>query len=94
VCSFNKAKAFADWIWMGFLSWEDATYIMHWTIMMMTLEYPMAATTMTKPQWDFIMAPLLAAMLPRMGYIRTFPCDIVYMPPRIGVFHPWHDQHL
>jgi hypothetical protein len=68
----SKAKAFADCIHTSFLSCEDAVYALHRTIMK-TLEYPMIATTMSKVQWDFIMAPLLTASLPRMGYVRKLP---------------------
>jgi hypothetical protein len=64
---------------------------------MKTLEYPMIARTMDKAQWDFIMAPLLTAALPRMGYVRKLPHDLVYAPLEgcsLGVFHPWHNQHF
>jgi hypothetical protein len=37
---------------------------------MKTLENPMVTTTMDKLQWDYIMAPILTATLPRMGYVR------------------------
>jgi hypothetical protein len=92
----SKAEAFADCIRTGFLSREDAIYALHRTIMK-TLEYPMAATTMSKAQWEYIMAPILKAALPRMGYVRSFPRDVVYAPESLcglGVFHPWHNQHL
>ena len=92
----KKAVAFADCIRTGFLTREDATYALHRTIMK-TLEYPIVATTMDKAQWDYIMAPLLAATLPRMGYVQSFPRDIVYSPEDLcglGIFHPWHNQHL
>ena len=58
---------------------------------MKTLEYPMIATTMDKAQWDFIMAPLLTASLPCMGYVRKLPHDLVYTPLEgcgLGMFHP------
>jgi hypothetical protein len=40
---------------------------------MKTLEYPMVATIMDKLQWDYIMASILQATLPRMGYVRNLP---------------------
>ena len=52
---------------------------------------------MDKAQWDYIMAPILAATLPRMGYVQSFVRDIVYSPEELcglGIFHPWHNQHL
>jgi hypothetical protein len=56
-----KVEAFANCIRTGFLSREDAISGLHWMIMK-TPKYPMVATTMNKAQqWDFIMAPVLAA---------------------------------
>ena len=92
----QKAVDFADCVRTGFLSRQDATYALHRTIMK-TLEYPMVATTMTKAQWEFIMVPILAATLPRMGYVRRFPRDVVYTSESLcglGILHPWHNQHL
>ena len=69
----QKAANFADCVRTGSLSRQDATYYaLHRTIMK-TLEYPMVATTMDKLQWDYIMAPILQATLPRMGYVRNLP---------------------
>jgi hypothetical protein len=45
----------------------------------------------------YIMAPLLNAALPRMGYVRSFPRAVVYAPEDycgMGIFHPWQNQHL
>jgi hypothetical protein len=92
----QKAVNFADCVRTGFLSRQDATYALHRTIMK-TLEYSMAATTMDKLQWDYIMAPILQATLPRMGYVRNLPRDVVYTSEALcglGVYHPWHNQHL
>ena len=57
----------------------------------------MAAITLEKKQWDYIMAPLLLASLPRMGYVRTFPRDIVYASKDycgLRIMHPWFNQEL
>jgi hypothetical protein len=92
----KKAEDYADCIRTGFLSRDDAVVALHSTIMK-SLEYPLAATTMTKKQWDYVMGPLLMAALPRMGYVRTFPRDIVYAPKDLlglGIMHPWFNQEL
>jgi hypothetical protein len=92
----KKAEDYADCIRTGFLSRDDAVVALHSTIMK-SLEYPLAATTMTKKQWDYVMAPILMAALPRMGYVRTFPRDIVYAPKDLlglGIMHPWFNQEL
>jgi hypothetical protein len=72
---WQKAVDFADCVRTGFLSRQDATYALHRTIMK-TLEYPMVTTTMDKLQWDYIMAPILQATLPRMGYVCNLPQDV------------------
>jgi hypothetical protein len=43
------------------------------------------------------MAPILQATLPRMGYVRNLPRDVVYTSEALcglGVYHPWYNQHL
>ena len=92
----QKAEDFADCVRTGFLSRADAHYALHRTILK-TLEYPMVATTMDKPQWDYIITPILKSVIPRMGYVRSFPHKVVYSPVDLcglGVLHPWHNQHL
>jgi hypothetical protein len=86
----DKAEEFADCVRTGFLSQEDATYALHRTIMK-TLEYPLVATTMDKLQWDYIMSPIIKLTLPRMGFVRSFPRDVVYGPEDLcglGVLTP------
>jgi hypothetical protein len=63
---------------------------LHSSIMKL-LEYLMMAVMLTKKEWDYIVAPILQATLPNMGYVPTFPCDIVYAPKEllgIGIMHP------
>ncbi len=65
------------------------------TIMLMNSEFNMNNKKLGR--WEYIMAPILKAALPRMGYVRSFPPDVVYAPESLcglGVFHPWHNQHL
>jgi hypothetical protein len=92
----KKAEEFADCIRTGFISRDDAVVALHTTIMK-SLEYPLEATTMTKKQWDYVMGPIMMASLPRMGYVRTFPRNIVYASKDycgLGVMHPWYNQEL
>jgi hypothetical protein len=52
---------------------------------------------MTKKQWDYIMGPILMASLPHMGYVETFPRNIVYTSKDycgLGITHPWYNQEL
>jgi hypothetical protein len=43
------------------------------------------------------MAPMLKAGLPRAGFARAFPRDVLYGPSLVQgleVFHPWYHQEL
>jgi hypothetical protein len=80
----------------GFLSKADAWYALNMTILK-TLEYPMVATTISEKLWEYIMAPILQAGLPRLGIARNFPRDILFGPKSLqgfGIFHPWYRQEL
>ena len=90
----QKAEEFADCIRTGFVTRNEAWYALNATSMK-TFEYPMEAITLTKPQWDFIMTPVLTATLPRAGIVRSFPRDMVYAPVDycgLGIMHPWYRQ--
>jgi ribonuclease HI len=73
--------------------WQSFT-----TRIMKTLEYPMAATTLTFHEWDqLIMSPLLKAVLPKAGMNQHFPRVVLYGPTAyqgMGVMHPWFHQEL
>jgi hypothetical protein len=67
------------------------------TTIMKTLEYPMAATTICKEEWDKIMWHLLKVCLPCSGFARTFPHCVLYGPTDyggLGIMHPWYNQEL
>lgn len=43
------------------------------------------------------MAPILKAVLPRSGIVRTFPRDVLYAPLSLagmGLMHPYHRQYM
>jgi len=65
------------------------------TTLMKTLEYPMAATTLSKEHWDALMSPILRICLPKGGYSCNFPHAIMYGPTDFGgrgLMHPWYNQ--
>ena len=45
-----------------------------------TLDYPMKAIRLTCQEWDSIMKPLWATVLPRSGFSRNFPRAVLYAP--------------
>jgi hypothetical protein len=92
----KKTENFAESMRTGTLSKADAWYALNTTILK-TLECPMAATMITEKEWEYIMAPVLLADLPRSGIARNFPRDVLYGPKTLqgfGILHPWHNQEL
>ena len=76
----------------------DATTI--WTALHRTiikgLEYPLAATTLTESQLESVISPVLNSVLPRAGFVRTFPRSVVYAPVTfqgLGVTNLWDFQY-
>ena len=92
----DKAAEFAEHVRTGFVTRDEAWHALNTTIMK-TLEYPMEAISLTRKHWDYIMAPILRAVLPRSGKVRTFPRDVLYGPDSctgIGIVHPYFKQNL
>jgi hypothetical protein len=80
----------------GFLSKNYAWYALNAAILK-TMEYPMARTTMSEKEWNYIMGSILKAGIPRSGIDRSFPRDILYGPTclhGLGIHHPWYHQEI
>ena len=91
-----KTQEFADQIRTGSINKWDAWYAINATIMM-TLQYPMMATTITEKEWDFIMRPIRESGLPKVELSRKFPSKILYGPKiyqGLGIMHPYFNQEL
>ena len=64
---------------------------------MKTMEYPMATTTLSEAELEYIMVPILRAGLPRSGIDWSFPQAVLFGPTILqgmGVMHPWHHQEI
>jgi hypothetical protein len=64
---------------------------------MKTFEYPMAATCLSRSQWDYVMAPVLEAGFNSMQFSCKFPHPTVYDPVNsqgLGVKDPYVLQGL
>ena len=48
------------------------------------LEFPLAVTEFTQDQCDMISSPILRVFLPKMGYNRNMPREVVYGPVEMG----------
>ena len=61
-----------------------------------TVEYPLAATTLTEKETTHVMAPALMVGLPRSNILRTFPRDVLYGPTSLqglGLTDPYIYQY-
>lgn len=60
-----------------------------------TLEYPLAALTISKEDWDKIMVPVLQTYLPKAKFDRHLPRVILFNSTAqhgLGLLHPWYHQ--
>jgi hypothetical protein len=92
----GKAEEWAEHIYTGVLTKNDAWYALN-TRIMKTMEYPMAAICISRKQWDHVMAPILEAGLNAIQFSQKFPRDIVYGPKDLqglGVKDPYIVQGL
>ena len=57
----------------------------------------MEAISLTKDQWDYIVAPILKIILLHSGIVQTFLRDVLYVPDNftgMGLMHPYYWQYL
>ena len=71
-----KTQEFEVQIRTGSIHKWDPWYAINATIMM-TLQYPMMATTITKKEWDFIMRPIRKSGLPKAEISSKFPSKVL-----------------
>jgi hypothetical protein len=92
----QKGADWAELIRSGRITKNDGWYALNTTIMK-TFEYPMAATCLTRQQWDTIMVPVLEAGLNSLQFSSKFPHAMVYGPIEsqgLGVKDPYILQGL
>ena len=72
--------------------WESMT-----TQIMTTLQYPAAATQLTKDEWTTVLKPIMMGALPKAGFNRYFPRKVLFGPrlyQGMGLIHPYHFQEM
>ena len=74
-----KAKTWAGKIRASPLD-PDAVWVAMTCTIIKGLEYPLAATTLSKRKLDKIMSHVLSSALPRAGFTRKFPRAVLYGP--------------
>ena len=75
----SKARTWIDFVRVGGLDW-GSTWVALKTTIMKSLEYPLPATIFTKQQISSITGPLYNVALPRSGFARSFPRDVLHGP--------------
>lgn len=92
----NKSQIFTQCIKTGRISKYDMNSALR-TTMMKTLEYPILATNINEGNWVKILSPAVRSALPRMGFVRTLPKEIVHGPKCLGgleIQDLWNLQHI
>jgi hypothetical protein len=92
----KKAEAWADLLRTRRISPEAAWYSLAASIMK-TIEYPLLATSMSKQDITFIMAPILLSALPRAKICRYLSRDVIYTLPMhhgMGLQNPFYTQGI
>ena len=79
----SKAQNWADYIRTGHLSAKD-TWIALSTTIWKTLEYPLAALTLSDDDLKTIVWPIISVVLPKMGMNRCLPRVLRYGPLEVA----------
>ena len=92
----KKAEQWADLLRVKKMQ-RDAVWYSLTASIMKTIEYPLLATSMSREQFQFIMAPILVTALPRAGICRYMNRDVIYSLPihqGMGIPDPFVTQGL
>jgi len=93
-CLLQKASQWAEAVRAKQLSQSETWYCAQSTIMK-TLEYPLVATSLSRSDVDTIMAPILKAILPKLGIQKKIPHSLLYGSTSVQGFNlkdPWVTQ--
>jgi hypothetical protein len=78
----RKLKHIQEWIdqiALGRLSRPELWTAVQSTIIR-TLSYPLPALALSRKEWDHILSPLMAFVMPRLGICRYFPRALAFAP--------------
>jgi hypothetical protein len=90
----EQADLFVNQLMRTMATKNDVLYTYHISFMK-TMEYPLAAVTISESQWNSIMAPVIRKVLKKTGFSATFPLDIFFGPIKyqgFGFRHPHYHQ--
>ena len=87
--------------WAAFVKCGRLDYVSTWialrTTILKTIEYPLAATTLTKKQCIAVMEPILKSALPRSNMVHNFARSVLYGPTQyqgMGLHDPYVTQGI
>jgi hypothetical protein len=90
----TMVKHWSDRIRTSYLRKHDAAYALKVTVLK-KIEYALPALNLSKAQCDKLMRPILQAALPKAGYNRNFPKEVIHGPDgllRADIHHPYTTQ--
>ncbi len=90
----TMVKRWSDRIRTSYLRKHDAAYALKVTVLK-KIEYALPALNLSKAQCDKLMSPILQAALPKAGYNRNFPKEVIHGPNGLlgaGIHHPYTTQ--
>jgi hypothetical protein len=90
----DKVKNWSDKIRTSFLRTHDAAYALKVTALK-KIEYCLLALNLSKHQCNELMRPILKAALPKAGYNRNFPKEVIHGPTSLlgtDIHHPYTTQ--
>jgi hypothetical protein len=90
----DKVKKWSDWIRTYFLLKHDAAYALKVTVLKQ-IDYCLPPLNLSKSQCDRLMRPILKSALPKAGYNRNFPKEVLHGPTSLlgaDIHHPYMTQ--
>jgi hypothetical protein len=75
----TMVKQWSDRVRTSYLQKHDAAYGLKVTVLK-KIEYALPAVNLSKAQCHKLMRPILQAALPKAGYNRNFPKEVIHGP--------------
>lgn len=92
----HKAEQWSDMLRVKKMQ-RDAVWYSLTASILKTIEFPLLTTSISKSQFQFIMAPILLSALPRAGICRNMHRDVIYSLPMhqgMGIQDPFVTQGI
>jgi hypothetical protein len=87
----DKVKKWSDRVQTSFLHKHDAAYALKVTVLK-KIEHCLPALNLSKVQCNKLMRLILQAALPKAGFNRHFPTEVIHGPNSTNIHHPYTTQ--